>query len=547
MSVMGEPAAWSAPAEAEVVERFGDLKYSRLISGASGALVELGEAARHVAVVDTGDLTACVLVPVNSGEQRVLVSAGQRTARAKLAEAGYVVQVVRVTPEVLEEVFRNPGQAASAEGQGEPIALFRRWVSRAIAMGGSDLHIEVGALRAEVRVRVDNELVPLDDGADGIYSRAAAHDAVAAGYNTTRLGASSSDYDGKKYRDCIIRHADSAAGDCELRYQSIPGRYGPKVIIRIQRQSDRGHHGSFETAGYEISQRRLWDRAARAGKGLVVVTGAVNSGKSASLATFIETFPNRERRGIYTVEDPIEREIAGAHQLEVLRDPANPEATAERYQAAIRALLRGDLDLVMLGEVRDWLTANFFLQVGQTGHLAMGTLHCHFLSSIVPRLTNERMGLSREELTAPKVLNLLVYQSLLPRLCERCRRPAAEVAAQDEDLGRSLGILGRLGLDQGRFFVKGAGCAACSGRGTRGRVLVAEMFQPDRRWLQLTRSGDDEAAESHYRSLSDGDLTSSEMTGKTVFEHALLRAWRGEIDLRDCEEFEAFDRYEVLK
>ena len=103
-------------------------------------------------------------------------------------------------------------------------------------------------------------------------------------------------------------------------------------------------------------------------------------------------------------------------------------------------------------------------------------------------------------------------------------------------------------LNHVRFFVKRpGGCVECEGRGTRGRVVVAEMFQPDRRWLELTRAGDDYAANLHYRSLSDRDFTSDDLTGKTVFEHALLRAWKGDIDLRMCEEFETFERFEMLE
>jgi len=90
------------------------------------------------------------------------------------------------------------------------------------------------------------------------------------------------------------------------------------------------------------------------------------------------------------------------------------------------------------------------------------------------------------------------------------------------------------------------GCATCAGRGTRGKTIVAEMLQPDRSWLRHVRSNDDDAALQHFRSASDRSFASPDMTGKTVFEHALYKALQGEIDVRNCEEFDGFERFEIL-
>ena len=90
------------------------------------------------------------------------------------------------------------------------------------------------------------------------------------------------------------------------------------------------------------------------------------------------------------------------------------------------------------------------------------------------------------------------------------------------------------------------GCPACGGRGTKGKTIVAEMWQPDRKWLELVRANNDYGALMHYRSFSDGDFTSEDMTGKTVFEHTLYKALQGAVDVRNCEEFETFERFEIL-
>ena len=114
----------------------------------------------------------------------------------------------------------------------------------------------------------------------------------------------------------------------------------------------------------------------------MLLSGVTSSGKSTSLKSFIETLPGLDQKAIYTVEDPIEHEIAGAHQIEVLRDIANDDETRRCYAEAMRALMRSDPDGVMLGEIRDKLTALFALQIAEAGHLAMGTEHAHLISNI---------------------------------------------------------------------------------------------------------------------------------------------------------------------
>lgn len=305
---------------------------------------------------------------------------------------------------------------------------------------------------------------------------------------------------------------------------------------------------SLADAGYAPSHLKLWQAAARAAKGLIVISGVTGSGKSTSMKIFIETLPNLAKLAVYTVEDPIEYEIHGAHQIEVLRDLSSEEETRRRYAKVMKALLRADLDACIVGEIRDALTANFALQIAETGHMGIGTIHTDQIAYIVPRLTNDQVGLSRQALAGPRLINLLVYQSLVPLVCPACGL-AADEASEDAEVASTLDIL------RGKFrvptenlrFTRPGGCDHCRGRGTKGKTVVAEMWQPDRTWLRLIRDGDDDAALMHYRSFSDGDFSSSDMTGKTVFEHALYKALQGQIDPRTCETFDTFERFELLE
>jgi len=424
--------------------------------------------------------------------------------------------------------------------------LFERWIALAAPTGATDLHIEVRHNTAFVRIRVDGRIEPLPDGQGGRYSRKEVVDAIAAGYNSTRKGNNVSQYAADQFVDCMI-DLDLPGTAGQLRYQNVKGRLGPKTVVRILRTGDENRI-RFEDAGYAPSHLRLLRLAGRSGKGIVLLSGVTSSGKSTSLKSFIETLPGLEHKAIYTVEDPIEYEIAGAHQIEVLRDIASDDETRRRYAEVMRALMRSDPDGVMLGEIRDKLTALFALQIAETGHLAMGTVHAHLISNIIPRLTNDQIGVSRQALTGPNILNLLVYQALVPKLCRCCALPTSIAIRADPDAREIDEVLRRrFALATANLrWTRPGGCPACQGRGSSGKTIVAEMLQPDRVWLRHVRNNDDDAALQHFRASGNRRFASPDMTGKTVFEHALYKALQGEIDVRNCEEFDGFERFEIL-
>jgi general secretion pathway protein E len=470
-----------------------------------------------------------------------------KAVRGALRARNYqVVDEILVEPHVLTEILRNANSAGKSSLRGGPMQLFERWVNIAMPTGATDLHIEIRGHSASVRIRVDGRMEPLPDGQGGQYSKKEAVDAIAAGYNSTRKGNNVSQYNPDQFADCMI-DLDVPGVTGQLRYQNIRGRLGPKTVIRILRTGEATRIGLHE-AGYARSHLRLLRLAGRSGKGLVLLSGVTSSGKSTSLKSFIETLPGLDTKAIYTVEDPIEYEIAGAHQIEVLRDIANEEETRRRYAEVMRALMRSDPDGVMLGEIRDKLTALFALQIAETGHLAMGTVHAHLVSNIIPRLTNDQIGVSRQALTGPNIINLLVYQALVPKVCLVCAVPTSEARVLGDDIREIDDVLRkRFRLSTVTLkWVRPGGCAACEGRGTRGKTVVAEMLQPDRAWLRLVRANDDDGALQHFRSFSNRRFVSADMTGKTVFEHALYKALRGEIDVRNCEEFDGFERFDIF-
>ena len=532
-----------------VVAHFHQLPpYQALLTVGPDAVYQLPSLLHEKLVaLDCGARQARVVRATMAAADRLALDGPAKAVKGALRARGYaVVGELVAEPHVLKEILRNAGATGKASARGGPMQLFERWIALAVPTGATDLHIEVRRNNALVRIRVDGRMEPLPDGQAGRYSRKEVVDAIAAGYNSTRKGNNVSQYAADQFVDCMI-DLDLPGTAGQLRYQNVKGRLGPKTVVRVLRTGDESSI-RLDAAGYAPSHLRLLRLAGRAGKGIVLLAGVTSSGKSTSLKSFIEALPGLDQKAIYTVEDPIEYEIAGAHQIEVLRDMANDEETRRRYAEVMRALMRSDPDGVMLGEIRDKLTALFALQIAETGHLAMGTVHAHLISNIIPRLTNDQIGISRQALTGPNILNLLVYQALVPKLCRCCALPTSMALKVDPDVREIEEVLRRrFGLATSRLrWSRPEGCAACQGRGTHGKTIVAEMLQPDRAWLRHVRNNDDDAALQHFRSAGDRRFDSPDMTGKTVFEHALYKALQGEIDVRNCEEFDGLERFEIL-
>jgi len=542
------PPLREADVRPDVLAHFHQLPpYDALLTVGADAVYQLpGSLHEKLVALDCGARQACIVRATMSAADKLALDGTVKAVKGALRARGYgIARELLADPQVLREILRNAGASGKGAAKGGPMQLFERWVALAVPAGATDLHVEVRGNVGVVRIRVDGRIEPLPDGQGGRYSRKDVVDAIAAGYNSTRKGNNMSQYAADQFVDCMI-DLDLPGTVGQLRYQNVKGRLGPKTVVRVLRTGD-DNRIRFDAAGYAPSHQRLLRLAGRAGKGIVLLSGVTSSGKSTSLKSFIETLPGLEHKAIYTVEDPIEYEIAGAHQIEVLRDIANDDETRRRYAEVMRALMRSDPDGVMLGEIRDKLTALFALQIAETGHLAMGTVHAHLISNIIPRLTNDQIGVSRQALTGPNILNLLVYQALVPRLCRCCALPTSLALRADPDARDIEEVLRRrFGLaTAGLKWTRPEGCAACQGRGSFGKTIVAEMLQPDRVWLRHVRNNDDDAALQHFRAASDRRFDSPDMTGKTVFEHALHKALQGEIDVRNCEEFDGFERFEI--
>lgn len=534
----------------------------------------------HTAVLTANDHKSLLRLPkevepylcaIELGPQRAMIlysNAGPtevrntlQTLRARLAAAN--ITVARgaerlASSEVIQLVVENytSRQGGSVEGQrsgtghSRSKALFDSWVEYAATAGATDIHIQIHGQQATAHVRVHGELEPVKDAHKGRYTAHMAESAIAWAYNNAAgTGTNSESQFNGENAYCMISPRTIGNQQIALRYQSLRGQYGPKVVCRLLNVDLEQPTRSYEELGYAPSQCELLREAANIPSGFNLFAGITGSGKSTTLKTFIETHPGTSRSAFYSIEDPVEYPLRGVHQINLQRDLTDKAASAAKYGEVVGSLMRADIDGVLMGEIRDPATAAAGQQIVETGHMAAGTVHAHLISAIIPRLTNDEIGMSRQTLTNPNMLTLLCYQALVPVLCEHCKVPAQELTDGPE-AAHLLDILdqaeARFGIGRARFYVRReGGCDCCNQRGTSGLTIVAEMLIPDRKWLRLTRGGLDYEAVAHYRSFGDGNFLSPDMTGKTVFEHALYKSALGKVDPRQCERFDTFRRFEL--
>lgn len=544
--------------EAQIVSSLNQVgDYSDVLTSteAQGGLRVPLEMENHLVALQTGVKQAVILYDrARLAQTRAVLSA----VRATLRGDGYRLDRERqASPEVIralvEQAAAKRGLSATGPtGESQGRALWDSWVTAAVEAGATDIHIDLLDSQALVRLRIDGDVEPLADKSRGRFTAVQAENAIGHAYNfaSGRGANSNSSYDRNQAIYTMTEPMIYGGKKVALRFQSLPGWRGPKVTARILHVGLDMPTMTFAQAGYEADHISMWMNAQRRATGLNLIAGVTGSGKSTAQKTFIETHPNLYSSSFITIEDPVEYPLRGTHQFSVQRDISDEEGSLRRYKAVVAAIMRLDPDAVFIGEIRDRASASAAQQIVETGHMSMGTVHAHLVSGIIPRLTNDQIGMSRQVLTAPNMLSLLVYQALVPKNCPHCALGFRAVLDGDSswyDAKRIIKMLGeRFKVDVEKLrFRRPNGCDQCRHRGTNGLTVVAEMLEPDHDWLRLTRDGKDYEAIDHWRSLSDRRFDSSAMAGKTVFEHCLYKALQGMVDPRRCQAFDTFERFAI--
>ena len=381
------------------------------------------------------------------------------------------------------------------------IRLINALLLEAVKEGASDVHVETQEKRVVVRFRIDgvlrDKLEPRRELAPLLVSRIkvmakldiAEKRVPQDGRVTLRIG----------------------GHDVDARVSTIPTQHGERVVMRLLEKGSLSL--DMEALGMSARDRDVFARLLERPHGMLLVTGPTGSGKTTSLYAALHRLNDR-KRNIMTVEDPIEYELAGVAQTQV------NARTGMTFARGLRAILRQDPDVIMVGEIRDQETAEVAVRSAMTGHFVLSTLHTNSAVGSVTRLID--MGVERY-LLAPMLVGVAA-QRLVRRLCPSCRRQ--DVANEGDSL-----LLGGA-IKPGKKLWRAVGCDDCHGDGYRGRAGLYEVVAVDEKFQAMIHDGASEAElEAHARRdnpslLDDGvdkvraGVTTVEEVARVVREEA---------------------------
>jgi len=275
--------------------------------------------------------------------------------------------------------------------------------------------------------------------------------------------------------------------EMDFRVSVLPTLFGEKVVLRLLDKSSL--QLDMTKLGFNEEQLKHFREAIYAPYGMVLVTGPTGSGKTTTLYSALSEL-NKISQNISTAEDPIEYNLTGINQVQV------HDAIGLNFASALRSFLRQDPDIIMVGEVRDFETAEVAIKAALTGHLVLSTLHTNDAPSTVNRLLN--MGV--ESFLVSSAVNLVLAQRLVRKLCMDCRTKEGVIPEALVDLGVKEEDIGSFECFRGR------GCPACSHTGYRGRVALYEVMPMHEQIRELVLLGAS-AAEIKKQAIGVGMMT----------------------------------------
>jgi type IV pilus assembly protein PilB len=329
-------------------------------------------------------------------------------------------------------------------------------ISEALRRRASDIHMEPLEKRFRVRYRIDGVLHEVENPPKRLQPSIVSR---------IKLMSNVSIAEKRVPQDGRI-NIRVGAKVIDLRVSTLPTAFGESIVMRILDKENL--QLGLPQLGFFSDDQATFERIIAMPDGIFLVTGPTGSGKSTTLYSALNHINHPDRK-IITVEDPVEYEMAGVNQVQVRRE------VGMTFSAALRSMLRQAPNIIMVGEIRDKETAEIAVNASLTGHMVFSTLHTNDAPSAVSRLVD--IGIKPFLVSAS--LRAVMAQRLVRRICPNCREPYEP----DERLLNSVGI--RPDQVAEATFMKGGGCAKCSGTGFRGRVGIFEMFTMNEELSQM--------------------------------------------------------------
>ena len=326
------------------------------------------------------------------------------------------------------------------------VQLVRSIIEQAVRQRASDIHLDALEKQVRVRYRIDGVLVEKMLYDISLLPAIVTRIKIMGGMDISER---------RKPQDGRITMVIDRA-EYDIRVSVLPSSFGEKIVLRLANANALTR--SKSELGMREWELKKFEHIISNPNGILLVTGPTGSGKSTTLYTALSEL-NNESVNIITVEDPVEANIAGINQVQV-----NPKADLT-FATALRAILRQDPDIIMIGEIRDYETASIAVQASITGHLVVSTLHTNNASAAITRLLD--MGVE-SFLLADSVVGIIA-QRLARKLCRACRKPRRATSMEKHLLGRPE--------SEDITVYEPCGCALCNETGYYGRIGVYEIIE----------------------------------------------------------------------
>lgn len=401
----------------------------------------------------------------------------------------------------VEDMGLNTGDAHEIKDANEidapVIQLVNQVLVDAIKKKASDIHIEPYETSFRIRFRIDGALYETIRPPNQVKSAVIARVKIMAKMDIAEK---------RLPQDGRIK-IRTPFGEMDFRVSSMPTVFGEKIVLRLLNKG--GLQTDLMKLGFEKAALENFTDAIHESYGMVLVTGPTGSGKTTTLYSALQEL-NKISENISTAEDPVEYNLEGINQVQIHSD------IGLNFAAALRTFMRQDPDIILVGEVRDFETAEVSIQAALTGHLVLSTLHTNDAPSSITRLLN--MGVEPFLVTA--AVNLIVAQRLLRRICQNCRVDAPVNMQRLMELGVDPGAAKQMKL------FRGAGCPSCANTGFTGRFGIYEVMPFTQTLKEAVLAGANslelkkKAMEEGMRTLRMAAITKA-AEGMTTLEEAL--------------------------
>jgi len=393
-----------------------------------------------------------------------------------------VKRSVSNVPDFKEEVKKTLGKDISK--------LFNLVMAGGVVMKSSDVHIEPSEEKAKIRIRIDGVLQDVIDIERDVYDSLASRIKLLSG---VKLNIENKPQDG---RFTILYPSKEEKRAIEIRMSALPSEHGETFVMRIL---DPSKLITVEKLGLRDELLEIFKKEIKKPNGMIIVTGPTGSGKTTTLYAFLKDVRNPGIK-IITIEDPIEYHLDGISQTEVSPDKGYDFANG------LRAIVRQDPDVILVGEVRDLETASIGLQAALTGHTVFTTMHTNDAAGAIPRM----QALGEEPANIAPALNIIIAQRLVRKLCDRCKIKT-KIKDVDEDLFKTLKeSLEEVEVDidytEETEIYKAKGCKECHFTGYKGRSGIFEALIVDEEIENLIFSNPS-TAEIRKKAIEKGMIT----------------------------------------